>query len=94
MTPCLISLVTLYGSGNVRSVVLTEERAAVRDSSLCQGKEVFYATGGVKLTVRRAASSTVSGVIKTIALKLIAPAADAAIDAATAAASSGKSTII
>ena len=47
MTPGLISLVTLYGSDKVRSVVLTGERTAVRDWNLCEGKEVFYATGGV-----------------------------------------------
>ena len=47
MTPSLLSLVTLYGSDNVPSVVLTEERAAVRDWNPSEGKEVNYTAGGV-----------------------------------------------
>ena len=47
MTPSLISLVTLYGSDNVPSVVPTEEEAAVSAWSLCECKEVFYTAGGV-----------------------------------------------
>ena len=47
MTPGIISLATLYGSGNVRSVVLTEEGQKVVQEPVSEGKEVFYATGGV-----------------------------------------------